>query len=208
MSIEDLLMLERYVVVFLAIVAVIILLIVRKQNKKKKQNDLIQKILMMDSNSDYESKENKNEENAGKLPYRRKFLLTKNEYWFYKKLKEIADKYDYAILAKIRFADLVEVSAEAEKSEYMKYFGKVKSKHIDFILCKKENLYPELLIELNDSSHNSEDRIKRDEFVRNVAEKVGYKMIFVNGTQNLEDIVTQALEIKSENNNDPPTDVN
>lgn len=208
MSIEDLLMLERYVVVFLAIVAVIILLIVRKQNKKKKQNDLIQKILMMDSNSDYESKENKNEENAGKLPYRRKFLLTKNEYWFYKKLKEIADKYDYAILAKIRFADLVEVSAEAEKSEYMKYFGKVKSKHIDFILCKKENLYPELLIELNDSSHNSEDRIKRDEFVRNVAEKVGYKMIFVNGTQNLEDIVTKALEIKSENNNDPPTDVN
>ena len=33
-------------------------------------------------------------------------------------------------------------------------------------------------------------------------------MIFVNGTGDLEDIVTKALEIKSENNNDPPTDVN
>ena len=208
MSIEDLLMLERYVVVFLAIVVVIILLIVRKQNKKKKQNDLIQKILMMDSNSDYESKENKNEEIAGKLPYRRKFLLTKNEYWFYKNLKEIADKYGYAILAKIRFADLVELNDEAGKSEYMKYFGKIKAKHIDFILCKKENLYPELLIELNDNSHKKEDRIKRDEFVKKIADKVGYKMIFVNGTGDLEDIVTKALEIKSENNNDPPTDVN
>lgn len=202
MSIENLLMIERYVVVLFAIIAVIILLIVRKQNKKKKQNELIQKILMMDSNPARESKENRNEENDEKLPYRRKFLLTKNEYWFYKNLKEIADKYDYAILAKIRFADLVEVSAEAGKSEYMKYFGKIKAKHIDFILCKKENLYPELLIELNDSSHNSEDRIKRDDFVKKIAEKVGYKMIFVSGTQNLEERIIKTLEIKNDNNNE------
>lgn len=60
------------------------------------------------------------DEDIEKLPYRRKFLLTKNEYWFYKSLKEIADKYDFAVLAKIRFADLVEVSAEADKKEYMK----------------------------------------------------------------------------------------
>ena len=123
------------------------------------------------------------------------------------RVAEIADKYGYAILAKIRFADLVEVNGEAGKSEYMKYFGKIKAKHIDFILCKKENLYPELLIELNDNSHKKEDRIKRDEFVKKIADKVGYKMIFVNGTGDLEDIVTEALEIKSENNNDPPTDV-
>ena len=149
-----------------------------------------------------------NDEDIEKLPYRRKFLLTKNEYWFYKSLKEITDKYDFAVLAKIRFADLVEVSAEADKKEYMKYFGKIKSKHIDFILCKKDNLYPELLIELNDSSHNTEDRIKRDEFIKKIAEKVGYKMVFVDGTQNLEETIIKALEIKSENNNDPPIDEN
>ena len=148
------------------------------------------------------------DEDIEKLPYRRKFLLTKNEYWFYKSLKEIADKYGFAVLAKIRFADLVEVSAEADKKEYMKYFGKIKSKHIDFILCKKDNLYPELLIELNDSSHNKEDRIKRDKFVKKIAEKVSYKMVFVDGTQNLEETIIKALEIKSENNNDPPIDAN
>lgn len=187
-------------------VAIIVYFVVRDYKKNKKKREEIQRKIMMLDNK--KSEPVNNEEDIERLPYRKKYLLTKNEYWFYKNLKEIADKYGYAILAKIRFADLVEVNGEAGKSEYMKYFGKVKSKHIDFILCKKENLYPELLIELNDNSHKKEDRIKRDEFVKKIADKVGYKMIFVNGTGDLEDIVTKALEIKSENNNDPPTDVN
>lgn len=191
---------------FCALVAIIVYFVVRDYKKNKKKREEIQRKIMMLDNK--KSEPVNNEEDIERLPYRKKFLLTKNEYWFYKNLKEIADKYGYAILAKIRFADLVEVNGEAVKSEYMKYFGKIKAKHIDFILCKKENLYPELLIELNDNSHKKEDRIKRDEFVKKIADKVGYKMIFVNGTQNLEDIVTKALEIKSENNNDPPTDVN
>ena len=192
---------------FLLIVVFVIILIIVYDNKrtKKKREEMQRKIMMLDNKK---SEFVNNEEDIERLPYRKKYLLTKNEYGFYKNLKEIADKYGYAILAKIRFADLVEVNSEAGKSEYMKYFGKIKAKHIDFILCKKENLYPELLIELNDNSHKKEDRIKRDEFVKKIADKVGYKMIFVNGTGDLEDIVTKALEIKSENNNDPPTDVN
>ena len=192
---------------FLLVVFVVIVFIIIYDNKrtKKKREELQRKIMMLDSKK---PETVDNDEDIEKLPYRRKFLLTKNEYWFYKSLKEIADKYDFAVLAKIRFADLVEVSAEADKKEYMKYFGKIKSKHIDFILCKKDNLYPELLIELNDSSHNTEDRIKRDVFIKKIAEKVGYKMVFVDGTQNLEETIIKALEIKSENNNDPPIDEN
>lgn len=192
---------------FLLVVVFVIVFIIIYDNKrtKKKREELQRKIMMLDSKK---PETVDNDEDIEKLPYRRKFLLTKNEYWFYKSLKEIADKYDFAILAKIRFADLVEVSAEADKKEYIKYFGKIKSKHIDFILCKKDNLYPELLIELNDSSHNTEDRIKRDEFIKKIAEKVGYKMVFVDGTQNLEETIIKALEIKSENNNDPPIDEN
>ncbi len=192
---------------FLLVVVVVIVFIIIYDNKrtKKKREGLQRKIMMLDSKK---PETVDNDEDIEKLPYRRKFLLTKNEYWFYKSLKEIADKYDFAVLAKIRFADLVEVSAEADKKEYMKYFGKIKSKHIDFILCKKDNLYPELLIELNDSSHNKEDRIKRDDFIKKIAEKVGYKMVFVDGTQNLEETIIKALEIKSENNNDPPIDEN
>lgn len=192
-------------VVLWVILIIAAALIIDAQNKKKKAQELQLKLLMKKSN---DSASPSIDEDIEKLPYRRKFLLTKNEYWFYKSLKEIADKYGFAVLAKIRFADLVEVSAEADKKEYMKYFGKIKSKHIDFILCKKDNLYPELLIELNDSSHNKEDRIKRDDFIKKIAERVGYKMVFINGTQNLEETIIKALEIKSENNNDPPIDAN
>jgi len=153
---------------------------------------------------EYKKKEEPENTIDDKIPYRKKLLLTKNEYWFYKSLKEIADKYGYAVLAKIRLADLVEVSSEIEKNEYMKYFAKIRSKHIDFILCKKDNLYPELLIELNDNSHKTDDRAKRDELIEKICEKVGYKIIFVYGTQSLEENITKVLKLNETNNNDPP----
>ncbi len=129
-----------------------------------------------------------------KLPYQRKYLLTKNEYAFYKTLKEIAEKLGLTILAKVRLADLVDVNSEAEGKEKLKYFAKIKSKHIDFMLCNKENLYPELLIELNDNSHKAEKRAERDDFVSRVLEKTGYKLLFVYGTGDLEQKINECLK--------------
>ena len=137
---------------------------------------------------------NKNENNLGEIiPYKRKYLLTKNEYYFYKRLKEIADKHNFCVLTKVRLADLVEVNHEAKKNEKLKYFSKIKSKHIDFILCNKENLYPELLIELQDNSHNNKNRIERDNFIKKIAEKTNYKIIFVYGTNDLEKRITEKI---------------
>ncbi len=129
-----------------------------------------------------------------KLPYCRKFLLTKNEYAFYKSLKEIADKLNLTILAKVRLADLVDVNSEAQGKEKLKYFAKIKSKHIDFMLCNKENLYPELLIELNDNSHIADKRAERDDFVKRVLEKTGYKLLFVYGTGDLEEKICSVIK--------------
>ena len=139
---------------------------------------------------------------AAKLPYRKRPLLTENEYSVYKILKETADKYGCTVSAKVRFTDLVEVSDEADKGEYKYFFERIKSEYIDFMLCKKENLYPELLIEVNDNPPDTEKRIKRDDFIKKTAEKTGYKIIFVNGAQNLEETVIKAME--TANNNDPP----
>ncbi len=187
---------------FLAVIVVIILIIIYDNKKKRKKREkILRKIIMSDYNNPTSLS---TEKDCERLPYRKKLLLTKNEYWFYKSLKGIADKYSYAVLAKIRLADLVEVSSEIDKNEYMKYFAKIRSKHIDFILCKKDNLYPELLIELNDNSHKTEDRAKRDELIEKICEKVGYKIIFVYGTQSLEENIKRALKINDTNNNDPP----
>ena len=121
--------------------------------------------------------------------YRRKYLLTKHELEFYKELKKVADKLNLSILTKIRMADLV----EAINNDY-RGFAKIKAKHIDFALCNPENMYVLLLIELDDKSHQRQDRIERDEFVEQVYMETGYKLLRVTSTYNLEKAITEALQ--------------
>lgn len=121
-------------------------------------------------------------------PYRMKYLLTQNEYYFFHNLKQITDPINLQILAKIRLADLIEVDTNQAGNEYMKYFSKIKSKHIDFAIT--DNMKIIALIELDDSSHQRSDRAERDIFVNNALLKVGYTVIRTNGNV---DIVKQAL---------------
>lgn len=138
-----------------------------------------------------------------KLPFERKYLLTKNEYYFYKELKRIADKYNLVVLSKIRFADIVQVkNSEIEsKSEWYSNFGKIKSRHIDFALANPDNLYVLLVIELDDNSHYSETAKKRDEFINSVLEKCGYKIIRTKGPNNLEEQIVNLLNLNNTDNN-------
>lgn len=123
--------------------------------------------------------------------YKRKYLLTHNEWAFYKHLKPIADKLGLTVLAKIRMADLVDPIGDTG-SEYYKAFGKVKAKHVDFALAKPDNLYIELLIELDDSTHKEGN--ERDAFVENVYAAVGYKLLRVYNDYMLEEYIRMALE--------------
>lgn len=126
-----------------------------------------------------------------KLPYKRKYLLTKNESYFYKKLKSVADELGYTVLAKIRVADLVEVDVQ-DKKEWQKYFNKINKKHIDFALANPENLYIELLIELDDNSHNQKQE-KRDKFIEKLYETTGYKLLRTRGETELKERIQEIL---------------
>lgn len=120
-----------------------------------------------------------NSDKYTKLPYHKKMLLTKNEYYFFKKLKELTDKDNLQILAKIRLADLIEVNNGLSKSEWGTYFGKIKSKHIDFAIA--DNMKIVALIELDDSSHQKFDRVHRDIFVNAALNAAGYTVVRTNG---------------------------
>ena len=73
----------------------------------------------------------------GFYPYKQRNLLTQNEYKFYCSLIKIADKYNLSIQVKMRLADIIEVDKrKINNKDYMSYFGKIKSKHIDFVLPK------------------------------------------------------------------------
>lgn len=121
------------------------------------------------------------------LPYNKKLLLTKNEWAFYKKIKPIIDRNKLHILAKVRLADLVEVKKGTNKSEFNKWFSKIKSKHIDFVVCNPDNLAVLFLLELQDSTHNRADRMERDNFLKQLAETCSYKICWINNDSHLEE---------------------
>ncbi|MCH5184576.1 MAG: DUF2726 domain-containing protein [Oscillospiraceae bacterium] len=113
-----------------------------------------------------------------RLPYiKAENLLTKNERDCYMLLRDFSDRHGYDVLCKIRFADIVNVCKGTK--DYMKWFNKIKSKHIDFVLCRKYETDPVLLIELDDRSHDAPERIERDNFVDEVCGVCGIDIVHI-----------------------------
>lgn len=69
------------------------------------------------------------------------------------------------VFGKVRLADIVSPISGLSRSEWQKAFNRIGSKHIDFALCKKDDLSPICVIELDDSSHSKSRRQTRDDFL-------------------------------------------
>ncbi|HGJ5864019.1 MAG TPA: DUF2726 domain-containing protein [Arsenophonus nasoniae] len=101
-------------------------------------------------------------------------LMTNAELAFYKVLCDaVVGK--YLIIVKVRMADVIMVK-RGDKN-YMSLFGKIKSKHIDYLLCDPLTLKPVLAIELDDKSHRKDKRIERDKFINEVFSIVGLPIL-------------------------------
>lgn len=157
------------IMIILIILLIIIITIIAVPQRKSKKED------NRENNEQYNVEEYyPNEPIEEYYPYHRKKILTKNEYYFYKRLKEIANQYNLQILTKIRLADLIEVNKGLSPSDWGRYFAKIKSKHIDFALADDMKII--LLIELDDSSHYKIDRQERDIFVNEALIRCGYNL--------------------------------
>ena len=110
-------------------------------------------------------KDNTNYNFTGRL---NKKILTENEFKFYTKLKELTDKYNYIIFVKVRLADMISTTNYTD-------FNKIKSKHIDFIVCNQKTEFIKF-IELDDTTHqrqkNMENDIKKDKILKNVGVEI------------------------------------
>ena len=126
-----------------------------------------------------ESKGKNNEKEADyATAYQAKYLLTRNEWHEYKKLRQYSDAKGWIVCPKVRVLDLIE--PKKGQKEYRALLNKIQSKHIDFVVCDND-LHIKALIELDDNSHNKEDRAKRDAFLQTILESVGYKVIHTKG---------------------------
>ncbi len=112
------------------------------------------------------------------MPYfAEKSILTNTEAKFYNELINYVND-NCVICPKVSLSDIFKVKKNAG-DEYMKYWNKIKSKHVDFLICSKYTLEPLYAIELDDSSHLSEKRKVRDDFVNKLYSQTGIKLIHI-----------------------------
>ena len=79
----------------------------------------------------------------------------------------------YTALAKVRLFDLVEPQS-GKHYKTLRY--KIQAKHVDFVICN-EKLVARVIVELDDNSHNTQERKTRDTFVDSVLTNCGYKVL-------------------------------
>jgi hypothetical protein len=109
------------------------------------------------------------------LPYaRKKYFFSAAERSFYEILRRLVP--GHTVFAKVRLADLVDVMKGAPS--WRAHFNRIDRKHLDFILCDSD-LAPVVAIELDDRSHDDEDRQARDLFVDQVLASVSLPIVRV-----------------------------
>ena len=102
---------------------------------------------------------------ADPFPYTsRESLMTESELRFFAVLEEaLADS--LRIHSKVRLEDIIQVRAGTDPRTAFAARNRIKSRHIDFVLCDPDTLEILASVELDDRSHDRPDRMERDDFV-------------------------------------------
>jgi hypothetical protein len=117
-------------------------------------------------------------EKSENLPYvLKRYLMTKAERSFFGVLEQVTDSSKYYLFPQMLLSNIVDVEKGTESSRGFR--NKIDHKTIDFALFEKSTISPVLAIELDDSSHDREDRQERDAFVDRVLAKAGLPLLHV-----------------------------
>lgn len=127
------------------------------------------------------------------LPYAlRRAVMSPAERSFFGILEQAVDTSQYYIFPQAPLASLVYVPRGTES--YLRHENRIRSKVVDFVLCTRDTVAPVLVIELDDSSHERDDRQERDAFVDSVMDKVGLPILHVKARRDY-DLRTLAHDV-------------
>ena len=107
--------------------------------------------------------------------YLKNSIVTPVEKWMYNIIQEEIRE-EYMIAPKVGLKDFIGVK---KGNNYMKYFGHIAQKHIDFLICQKNTLSPTLGIEIDDTSHEQKNRKKRDQENDEIYKEIGIKILHI-----------------------------
>lgn len=102
--------------------------------------------------------------------YRRKPIMTANEYHYFELLKDIANELNLEIHPQTNLATII------KKEGYYKYQNEL-YRNIDFAIFTKDYKHLLLLIEIDDYTHTYKSRIKRDERVKKICQNANIQLI-------------------------------
>ncbi len=107
---------------------------------------------------------------------------------------------EYIILSKVRTEDFIGVDKNSglPRNEIFGLRGRIKSRHVDFLICDSNGMKPLMVVELDGKSHDRDKRKERDEYLDRVYTDVGLRYVHVRVGSNFE---KEAEEIKNLINN-------
>ena len=152
---------------------------------------------------------NKRPPSLGTLPYKMKDTLYSPAERSFLGVLDQAIGNDYRIFGHVRIADFIKVKKGLSNSERTTAQNKINSKHVDFLLCSKDDLSVKAAIELDDKSHNKKQRVNRDEFLKNVCIAADLPVIrfTAQATYNITEVkkdIYQSLKIPEKTENISP----
>ncbi len=87
------------------------------------------------------------------------------------------------VMCMVRIADLVFLPKGLDRSARTRQQNRINQKHVDFVLVSADELRPLVAIELDDSSHQRDDRRARDVFVDQALAAAGLPLVRVKAAR-------------------------
>ncbi|MBB6184378.1 DUF2726 domain-containing protein [Oleiagrimonas soli] len=113
------------------------------------------------------------------LPYRaRKQLFSAAERSFLGVL-DTAVGPEYRVFGKVRIADIATVRSGLGASARRAALNRIAFKHVDFVVCRADDLSVVCAVELDDASHRGARARRRDAFVADVCRVIGLPLLQV-----------------------------
>jgi len=108
--------------------------------------------------------------------------------------KSLGDR--FIVLSKVRIEDFVEVTERGlSYGERTSLRNKIKSRHVDFLVCDKSTTEPLLAIELDGVAHNNSKRIERDNFVDELYKSIGLPIKHIKSSGNFQEKISELQKI-------------
>jgi len=116
-------------------------------------------------------------------PYSSKeFLMSPAERSFLGVLDQILPNDDYRVFAQVRLADIVQVDKGLPRAAWQRAFNTISRKHVDFVVCRSDDMALIGAIELDDASHQKSKRKDRDLMVDKIFEAAGIPLARIQAT--------------------------